>query len=372
MPERSADRGLDLARMKARMQSPSDDDVRRGPGSSWPRVSEGTIDDPAAAGCRRLNGGRRCRPRFRGELAVPRVSRARSTAPGALTSYSALVSGRRDADAAGPRRRLSAAAGSRPAERSTRGRRRASSISRPAARAGSFFHADARNARLPPAWQQPGRTSIAELLRSSGSTRAGRSAVCAHDRRCRPVPTVRRTSPGAPGRGAPRPAASAEMEFYYPLNLVTPARPARRCSRATDAPTRCRACPNGWGASSVCVRADAGFMKGFIDLVFVHRGRYYLVDWKSNRLGPGRKTITPSRLARRDARRISTTLQYHIYTLALHQYLRRRLPGYDYARRFRRGAPTSSCAASTATRARIRRLPRPAATPSWFTRWAAR
>ena len=28
------------------------------------------------------------------------------------------------------------------------------------------------------------------------------------------------------------------------------------------------------------------------------------------------------------------TLQYHIYTLALHLYLRRRLPGYDYARHF--------------------------------------
>ena len=28
------------------------------------------------------------------------------------------------------------------------------------------------------------------------------------------------------------------------------------------------------------------------------------------------------------------TLQYHIYTLALHQYLRRRLPGYRYERHF--------------------------------------
>jgi exodeoxyribonuclease V beta subunit len=27
-------------------------------------------------------------------------------------------------------------------------------------------------------------------------------------------------------------------------------------------------------------------------------------------------------------------LQYHIYTLALHQYLRQRVPGYDYDRDF--------------------------------------
>ena len=31
--------------------------------------------------------------------------------------------------------------------------------------------------------------------------------------------------------------------------------------------------------------AQAGYMKGFIDLVFRHAGRWYIVDWKSNWLG---------------------------------------------------------------------------------------
>ena len=29
-----------------------------------------------------------------------------------------------------------------------------------------------------------------------------------------------------------------------------------------------------------------GFMKGYIDMVFRHQGRFYLLDWKSNYLGP--------------------------------------------------------------------------------------
>jgi exodeoxyribonuclease V beta subunit len=76
-----------------------------------------------------------------------------------------------------------------------------------------------------------------------------------------------------------------------------------------------------------------GFMRGFIDLVFRHEERYYLVDWKSNHLGDGydsyhaRRLVTPMQEG-------LYTLQYHIYTLALHQYLRRRLPAYRYEQHF--------------------------------------
>jgi exodeoxyribonuclease V beta subunit len=74
-------------------------------------------------------------------------------------------------------------------------------------------------------------------------------------------------------------------------------------------------------------------MKGYIDLVFEHDGRYYLIDWKSNRLG------APPEAYRRDQLRTVMRehhydLQYHIYSLALHQYLRWRVPGYEYERDF--------------------------------------
>jgi exodeoxyribonuclease V beta subunit len=74
-------------------------------------------------------------------------------------------------------------------------------------------------------------------------------------------------------------------------------------------------------------------MRGFIDLVFHYRGRYYLLDWKSNHLGAGFEHYTRERLNRvvRDG---PYFLQYHIYSLALHLFLAGRLPNYSYNRHF--------------------------------------
>jgi exodeoxyribonuclease V beta subunit len=76
-----------------------------------------------------------------------------------------------------------------------------------------------------------------------------------------------------------------------------------------------------------------GFMKGFIDLVFGFNGRYYLIDWKSNHLGYAIDDYNSSALDR-VMQRSYYTLQYHIYTLALHLFLQIRLPGYQYDKDF--------------------------------------
>lgn len=76
-----------------------------------------------------------------------------------------------------------------------------------------------------------------------------------------------------------------------------------------------------------------GFMRGFIDLVFEHQGRFYLVDYKSNFLGQQQAAYHHSRLL--DAmQQHHYLLQYHIYSLALHRYLQKRLPNYDYNQHF--------------------------------------
>jgi len=71
-----------------------------------------------------------------------------------------------------------------------------------------------------------------------------------------------------------------------------------------------------------------GFMKGFIDLVFEHEGRFYIVDYKSNHLGNNEADYQSEQL---DNAMIAHDypLQYLIYTLALHRYLKLRLPHYD-------------------------------------------
>jgi exodeoxyribonuclease V beta subunit len=74
-----------------------------------------------------------------------------------------------------------------------------------------------------------------------------------------------------------------------------------------------------------------GFLKGFIDLVFEHDGRFFILDWKSNHLGdaPGRYGQDAMAAAMRDQ---GYHLQYLLYLVALDRYLRRRLPAYDPGR----------------------------------------
>ncbi len=77
-----------------------------------------------------------------------------------------------------------------------------------------------------------------------------------------------------------------------------------------------------------------GFLTGSIDMVFRLDGpRFAIVDYKTNWLGPFDEELTLSRyqppaLAEEMAR-AHYGLQALLYTVAVHRYLRWRLPGYD-------------------------------------------
>ena len=72
-----------------------------------------------------------------------------------------------------------------------------------------------------------------------------------------------------------------------------------------------------------------GLMTGFIDLVYEHGGRYYLLDYKSNQLPDYGDDALADAIAHSEY-----DLQYLLYTVALHRWLGFRLPGYDYGRHF--------------------------------------
>jgi exodeoxyribonuclease V beta subunit len=74
-----------------------------------------------------------------------------------------------------------------------------------------------------------------------------------------------------------------------------------------------------------------GFMTGYMDLVFQQGERFYIVDWKSNRIGGTPESFDASGLAGEMAAH-GYYLQYLIYTVALDAFLRQRLAGYDYER----------------------------------------
>ncbi|MGF6754698.1 exodeoxyribonuclease V subunit beta [Paraburkholderia sp. GAS42] len=72
-----------------------------------------------------------------------------------------------------------------------------------------------------------------------------------------------------------------------------------------------------------------GFVKGFIDMIVEHGGRYWIVDWKSNHLGD-----TPDDYAAASLEAAMASHAYHLqallYTVALHRYLRARVRDYSY------------------------------------------
>lgn len=74
---------------------------------------------------------------------------------------------------------------------------------------------------------------------------------------------------------------------------------------------------------------DRGFLNGFIDLVFEANGKYFILDWKSNRLGDSDESYTTRRI-QEEMIHAGYTLQYYIYTAALDLHLRRTLPNYNY------------------------------------------
>ena len=76
-----------------------------------------------------------------------------------------------------------------------------------------------------------------------------------------------------------------------------------------------------------------GFMRGFLDVVFSYDGRYYILDWKSNRLGYQREDYAPH-LLKIELEKHFYVLQYYIYAVALHRYLKHRLPDYRFAHHF--------------------------------------
>lgn len=72
-----------------------------------------------------------------------------------------------------------------------------------------------------------------------------------------------------------------------------------------------------------------GYLTGFIDLILLYRGRYYVLDYKSNSL----RDYLPETLAQA-MREHHYALQYWLYSVVLHHYLQQRLPGYQFTEHF--------------------------------------
>ncbi len=76
-----------------------------------------------------------------------------------------------------------------------------------------------------------------------------------------------------------------------------------------------------------------GYLRGFIDLVFEHGGRFYVLDWKSNHLGSTPQDYAAPSLGRAMQQQ-GYALQALLYALALHRHLQQRVADYHHEQQF--------------------------------------
>lgn len=112
-----------------------------------------------------------------------------------------------------------------------------------------------------------------------------------------------------------------ELEFSFPAQGVAAAELNALLRR------------HGYAMGALAFNALHGYFNGFIDLVFEHEGRFYVLDWKSNHLGYQPQDYAPPGLAAAMSEH-GYYLQYLVYVLALDRYLAQRIPGYRYETHF--------------------------------------
>lgn len=87
------------------------------------------------------------------------------------------------------------------------------------------------------------------------------------------------------------------------------------------------------GVAPLSYKAFKGYLTGFIDLLFRVNGRYYIIDYKTNHLGAGKELYSPERLENSMASH-NYGLQYWIYSVVVHRYLKKVLSNYSYGHHF--------------------------------------
>ncbi|MCA1248754.1 exodeoxyribonuclease V subunit beta [Massilia sp. MS-15] len=111
-----------------------------------------------------------------------------------------------------------------------------------------------------------------------------------------------------------------ELEFWFPSERLEVGRLDRLCrSRIMK----------GLERPTLPERVLHGMLKGFADLVFEHEGRFWVLDYKTNALGPGDAAYSQAAMALGMAGH-RYDIQATLYMLALHRLLRSRLgAAYD-------------------------------------------
>jgi exodeoxyribonuclease V beta subunit len=189
---------------------------------------------------------------------------------------------------------------------------------------GTFFHAclEYMDYANPASW----REVVEKQLRLAGLDAAAWLDV-AHGNLTEVLQTP--LAPGGPVLAGKRMRETVrEAEFYLPARGVDTRRLAQ--AFASSGGTLAAYAEH---AARLDAKAVDGYLKGYIDLVFRDGERYYILDWKSNWLGPDAAAYSPATL---DAamRSADYYLQGALYAAALRRNMAVRWPEWDYEKHF--------------------------------------
>ncbi len=115
-----------------------------------------------------------------------------------------------------------------------------------------------------------------------------------------------------------------ETEFYFPMEQVKPHLLGRLLAGHRQQSTTIQLPGHN---------ALQGMMHGFIDLIFQWQDKYYIIDYKSTYLGNRFEDYNQAMLEK-NIRDNYYDLQYLLYSLALHRYLKLRKADYDPEQHF--------------------------------------
>ena len=119
-----------------------------------------------------------------------------------------------------------------------------------------------------------------------------------------------------------------EMEFVFSINKGLSTEELSNCLYDIAKGFGLNSKITGWNQHFI-----SGFMTGFIDLIFRYNNKYYIVDWKSNKLNGTPEGFEQNGL-KAEMGKHYYFLQYLIYTVALDKYLSMTMKNYDYDKHF--------------------------------------
>ena len=129
-------------------------------------------------------------------------------------------------------------------------------------------------------------------------------------------------------------ATLREAEFYFPVNKLKIAQLQTLIRKFRAQLTKQFDLPSD-SAPELALNGSqlAGMMHGFIDLIVMHNGQYYVADYKSNFMGTQLSDYQPKILVQ-NIMQHNYDVQAIIYSVALHRYLAKTIENYNLETHF--------------------------------------